>query len=72
MAILLQDKQTVRLKGTPVIIFGSYDFDAPKPWYQLVKSPKALNLSEAKIEKEVQPFLTNILSEQEKRENSKQ
>lgn len=69
---VLEDRQTVKLKGTPVIIFGSYDFDAPKPWYQLVKKPKALNLSEAKIEKEVKPFLSKILAEQEKRANSKQ
>jgi hypothetical protein len=65
---VLQDKQTVRLKGTPVVIFGSYDFDAPKPWHKLVKNPKALNLSEATIEKEVKPFLSQIMAEQEKRE----
>ncbi len=69
---VLEDKQTVKLKGTPVIIFGSYYFDAPKPWHRLVKKPKALNLSEAKIEREVKPFLTKILAEQEKRANSKQ
>lgn len=69
---VLQDKQTVKLKGTPVIIFGSYDFDAPKPWYQLVKSPKALNFSENEIEKEVKPYLSKILVEQQKRENYKQ
>jgi hypothetical protein len=67
---VLQDKQTVRLKGTPVVIFGSYDFDAPKPWYKLVKKTKALNISEAAIEREVKPFLTKILEEQQKRKNS--
>ncbi len=69
---VLEDRQTVKLKGTPVVVFGSYDFDAPKPWYQLVKKPKTLNISEAKIEKEVQPFLSKILSEQEKRGKTKQ
>ena len=68
---VLQDPQTVKLKGTPVVVFGSYDFDAPKPWYQLVKKPKGLNISEATIEKEVNPFLSKILAEQEKRENPK-
>lgn len=68
---VLADKQTVKLKGTPVIVFGSYDFDAPKPWYQLVKKPKALNFSEKDIENEVKPFLDKILAEQEKRENTK-
>jgi len=69
---VLADKQTVRLKGTPVIVFGSYDFDAPKPWHKLVKDPKALNFSKSDIERVVRPFLSNILQEQQKRENSSQ
>ncbi|MGV3697866.1 L,D-transpeptidase [Flavobacterium sp.] len=68
---VLQDKQTVKLKGTPTVVFGSYDFDGPKPWLQLVKKPKALNISESELEKEVKPFLSKILAEQEKREGSK-
>lgn len=67
---VLADKQTVKLKGTPAIVFGSYDFDAPKPWYKLVKDPKALTFSESDIEKEVKPFLSKILEEQQKRQNS--
>lgn len=66
---VLADKQTVKLKGTPAIVFGSYDFDGPKPWYQLVKNSKALNFSKSDIEKEVRPFLSKILAEQEKRAN---
>lgn len=69
--VLIND-ETIKFKGTPVVIFGSYDFDAPKPWYQLVSNPKALDISEASIEKEVQPFLSKILAEQEKRANFKQ
>lgn len=67
---VLIDDQTIKLKGTPVIVFGSYDFDAPKPWYQLVKKSNALNLSEATIEKEAKPFLSQVLSEQKKRESN--
>lgn len=69
---VLIDNQTIKIKGTPVIIFGSYDFDEPKPWNQLVKNPKALDFSVSVIEKEVQPFLSKIMTEQVKRENSKQ
>ena len=64
---VLEDEQTVKLKGTPVIVFGSYNFDAPKPWLQLVKNPKALTISESEIEKITKPFLDTILKEQEKR-----
>jgi hypothetical protein len=67
---VLKDPQTVKLKGTPVVVFGSYDFDAPKPWYKLAKDSKALNFSESSIEKEVQPFLSQVLTEQRKRENN--
>ncbi len=69
---ILKDPQTVKIKGTPVVVFGSYDFDAPKPWYQLVKNPKALNISESEMNKEVKPFLNQILAEQQKREKSGQ
>ncbi len=67
---VLVNDETIKFKGTPVVIFGSYDFDAPKPWYQLVSNPKALDISEPAIEKEVQPFLSKILTEQKKREGS--
>lgn len=69
---VLVDEETVKIKGTPVIVFGSYDFDTPKPWYQLVTNPKALDLSVSTIEKEVQPFLSKILAEQVIRENHKE
>lgn len=66
---VLADEQNVKFKGTPVIVFGSYDFDAPKPWLQLVKDPKALDISESEIENISKPHLATILNEQEKRKN---
>ena len=67
---ILKDNENILVKGTPVIIFGKYDFDAAKPWQQLVQNPKALNISVAEIENATKPYLNNILSEQKKRENS--
>jgi hypothetical protein len=67
---ILKDDENVLVKGTPVIVFGKYDFDAPKPWLQLVQNPKALNISAAEIEKTTKPYLNAILSEQKKRENT--
>lgn len=66
---ILKDDENVLVKGTPVIVFGKYDFDAPKPWLQLVQNPKALNISAAEIENTTKPYLNGILSEQKKREN---
>ncbi|TDW52602.1 L,D-transpeptidase-like protein [Flavobacterium sp. 270] len=65
---ILKDKENVKVKGTPVIVFGSYNFDGPKPWYDLVKDAKALNISEADIDSQVKSFITQILENQKLRE----
>ncbi len=65
---ILGDKETVLANGTPVIVFGSYNFEAPKPWLQLITNPHALDITEAEIEKQTTPYLAAILAEQEKRE----
>jgi lipoprotein-anchoring transpeptidase ErfK/SrfK len=67
---VLADEENVKFKGTPVIVFGSYNFDAPKPWLQLVTNPKALTISESEMEKVTTPFLETILKEQEKKKKS--
>lgn len=64
---ILTGKDKVLVKGTPVIVFGSYDFDAPKPWLQLIENPKALDISEDEMENQTEPFLKLILAEQENR-----
>jgi hypothetical protein len=64
---ILADEETVKIKGTPVIIFGSYDFAAPKPWLQLVAHPHVLDISVSEIEKQSAPFLNKILVEQKVR-----
>jgi len=65
---ILKDSENVKVKGTPVIVFGSYNFDGPKPWLELVNDPKALNISESEIETQVKPFLQKILENQKLRE----
>ncbi|SHM85863.1 L,D-transpeptidase [Flavobacterium saccharophilum] len=69
---VLKDSENVKVKGTPVIVFGSYNFDGPKPWLELVKNPEALNISESEIETQVQPFVQKILENQKIRETEKQ
>jgi lipoprotein-anchoring transpeptidase ErfK/SrfK len=66
---VLADEENVKFKGTPVIVFGSYNFDAPKPWLQLVTNPKALTISESEMEKVTEPYLATILKEQEKKKS---
>jgi len=66
---VLESDQKIELKGTPVIVFGSYDFEGQKPWYDLIENPKALSISKEQLEKVISPYLSTILKEQAKREN---
>jgi len=69
---ILKDAENVKVKGTPVVVFGSYPFGEPKPWYQLTKDAKALDISESEIETQVKPFMQKILENQKVRETEKQ
>jgi hypothetical protein len=59
---------TIILKGTPVIVFGSYDFDASKPWLKLAKDPAALNINAEALTKIVEPHYAEIIHWQQQRE----
>jgi hypothetical protein len=64
----LESAEKVKLKGTPVIVFGSYNFKNPKIWNTLPQDAKALSISEAELETTISPYLPSILKEQTKRE----
>lgn len=64
---VLEDNETVKVKGTPVIVFGNYDFKAPKLWLKLVDDAEALDISEEEVARVVEPFKDSIMSEQKKR-----
>ena len=59
-------KDTVEIKGTPVLVFGSYDFSQPKPWLKLLQNPHALDIDVKELEALAAPHLAAILLEQEK------
>jgi len=66
---ILDDKEELKVKGTPVIVFGNYAYDEPKPWLQLVQNPKIISISVDEIEKQTTPFLKEILEQQKIRED---
>ncbi|MBK0369069.1 L,D-transpeptidase [Flavobacterium agrisoli] len=66
---VLADKETVKAKGTPVLVYGSYDFDAPKPWAKLITKPDALEISENELAGLLEPHVNEILKEQKNSEN---
>ncbi|GAA4073471.1 hypothetical protein GCM10022389_18770 [Flavobacterium cheonanense] len=61
---ILDGKEELKVKGTPVIVFGNYAYDEPKPWLQLVQNPKIISISADEIEKQTTPFLKEILEQQ--------
>lgn len=67
---VLDKNDSILLNGTPVIVFGIYPFDAPKPWFQLASNAHALDIPETEIEKQTAVYLNTILAEQKKRETS--
>ena len=66
------NKDAVKKKGTPVIVFGNYNFDGPKPWLQLLTDPHALDISEKEIKQVVRPHLKTIIAEQDKKKKPQQ
>jgi hypothetical protein len=48
--VLSPDEQTVVVKGTPVLLFGEYDYAGVAPWKQLPENPEATTLSLEEIQ----------------------
>lgn len=66
---VLEGEHEVKAEGTPVIVFGSYDFSRKSPWLNLPGDPDANTISEADLMREVEPHLQKIREEQERREH---
>lgn len=64
---IVEKDQHVLANGTPVIVFGAYDYEAPKPWLKLLEDPDANKITEEELVKEFKPHLEKIVQEQEKR-----
>lgn len=47
---LSEDGNTILQKGTPVLVFGVYDFDGVAAWKQLAENPKAIDLTKEEID----------------------
>lgn len=61
------EHEEVKYKGTPVIVFGKYDFDAAKPWLKLAVAPHTLDISENELGHVLAPYKNEIMAAQDKR-----
>lgn len=66
---ILKDNNTILAKGTPVVVFGAYPFGSRRPWRNMLEDPKANDISEQDMEKEIQPFIQEILQAQQTRDS---
>ncbi len=65
---VLADKKTLKVKGTPVIVFGDYKFGVKGIWHQLVEDPAVTTISKGALEAVVEPYLAEIFNQQTIRE----
>lgn len=62
------EDDTVLAKGTPVMVFGSYNFEGQAPWWGLVSNPEGNRISEQELTQVIEPHISEILKEQANRQ----
>lgn len=65
--ILNKGGATVRANGTPVYVYGDYNWGGRKPWYNLLDNPTANDISVDDMTKIVEPEIAKIIKEQQNR-----
>jgi hypothetical protein len=48
--------QVIRANGTPVVVFGAYDYSAPPPWSRLDTDPGAATVTPEELAEAVRPY----------------
>jgi len=63
------DGRDVTAYGTPVVIFGNYDYKQRAPWLKLAEGDNAFRLTEDSANVVVQPYVPTILQRQATRDS---
>jgi len=64
---ILKDEQTLSAKGTPVIVYGTYDFDGRRPWLELATNNHANDIPKEELNEIVKKYKDEMLKEQQNR-----
>lgn len=56
-------------QGTPVIVYGTYPFGQPRPWFALAANGKALDINDSLIGAIVEPHRNRIMEAQAKKDS---
>lgn len=67
--IIENNGRTIIANGTPVIIYGNYDFDNHPPWYKLENNPNANKITADSLLKLITPYYQVIIQEQSIRDS---
>jgi hypothetical protein len=65
--ILSPSENEVIAHGTPVIIYGEYDFEDGRPWKKLADDPKANYISRSELEEILKEHLQEIEQKRDER-----
>ena len=65
--ILNKGGATLKANGTPVIVFGDYEWGGKKPWKNLINDPASNDISLEAMNEIIEPHLNKILKEQQNR-----
>ena len=58
----------IKSNGTPVLVFGDYNWGGKNPWFNLSNDPKSNDISEVEMNEIIEPNLSKILEEQKIRD----
>lgn len=65
---ILADKETVKAKGTPVIVYGAYDFEGRRPWLRLAADGHANDIATETLNGVVGKYHQEMIKEQKNRD----
>lgn len=58
--VLTEDRRSVVVHGTPVVVFGDYAYDATPPWKRLVEDPLAATVGIPELQAALEPHAALI------------
>jgi hypothetical protein len=67
--ILTKDGDSIKAYGTPVIVYGKYDYHSPPPWKLLSENPDADKINEAELVTVIKKYLPTIIRRKNQRDS---